>query len=194
MELSVLPFLSGTGGNLLFDLDLYCELSPASRRLFLKLKDRFWRTKRVFMNVNDLTIHGLGFSATRPLRKRKFDLLNCIRELLDHDVLALGRGQTDPTELFLKRSKGVYVVSFYEGEYFRRPVTERQKAERMRLRTILLRTAPEIGVDGPPSALVQESWRRSCSGGFASRCRNARESRGFFGLRVSPAAFLVDGI
>ena len=66
-----------TGGSLLFDLDLY----PASRRLFLKLKDRFWRSKRVFLNVDDLTINGLGFSADRPLKKRKFDLLNCIREL-----------------------------------------------------------------------------------------------------------------
>ena len=38
-------FCRATGGNLLFDLDLYRKLTPASRRLFLKLKDRFWRTK-----------------------------------------------------------------------------------------------------------------------------------------------------
>ena len=38
-----------TGGTLLFDLDLYRELTPAARRLFLKLKDRFWRSKRVFI-------------------------------------------------------------------------------------------------------------------------------------------------
>ena len=50
-----------TGGRLLFDLDVYRKLTPASRRLFLKLKDRFWRSKRVFMNVDDLTINGLGF-------------------------------------------------------------------------------------------------------------------------------------
>ena len=46
-------FCQATGGNLLFDLDLYRQLTPASRRLFLKLKDRFWRSKRVFMNVDD---------------------------------------------------------------------------------------------------------------------------------------------
>src|SRR2546425_8460896 len=110
-------FCKATGGNLLFDLDLYRKLTPASRRLFLKLKDRFWRTKRVFMNVNDLTVNGLGFSATRPLYKRKFDLLTCIRELLKHNVIDLGRGQSDPGELIFRRGKGSYVVSFYEGEY-----------------------------------------------------------------------------
>ena len=101
-----------TGGTLLFDLDLYRDLTPASRRLFLKLKDRFWRSKRVFLNVDDLTINGLGFSADRPLKKRKYDLTPCIRELLDHQIIELGRGQTDPQDLFLKRSKGCYVVQF----------------------------------------------------------------------------------
>src|SRR5207302_10351673 len=59
-------FCRATGGTLLFDLDLYRQLSPASRRLFLKLKDRFWRSKRVFANVDELTVQGLGFSPTRP--------------------------------------------------------------------------------------------------------------------------------
>ncbi len=102
-------FCRATGGNLLFDLDLYGQLTPAARRLFLKLKDRFWRSHRVFLNVDDLTIDGLGFSADRPLYKRKFDLTNCIRELLQHRIISLGKGQTDPKDLFLKRGKGTYV-------------------------------------------------------------------------------------
>jgi len=89
-----------TGGTLLFDLDLYRELSPGARRLFLKLKDRFWRSKRVFMNVHDLTINGLGFSADRPLKKRKFDLTSCIRELLDRKVIELGRDSPIPKTSF----------------------------------------------------------------------------------------------
>lgn len=86
-------FCRATGGTLLFDLDLYRRLSPAARRLFLKLKDRFWRSPRVFLNVDDLTVQGLGYSASRPLAKRKFDLLECLRELLNHRVIELGRGQ-----------------------------------------------------------------------------------------------------
>ena len=121
-----------SGGNLLFDLELFRTLTPASRRLFLKLKDRFWRSKRVFMNVEDLTVNGLGFAANRPLRKRKYDLTNCIRELLDVQVLTLGRGQNDVKNLFMKRGKGSYVVVFHEGEYFRQPTSERIQRLRRR--------------------------------------------------------------
>src|SRR5205823_15100171 len=88
-------FCRATGGNLLFDLDLYRTLTPAARRLFLKLKDRFWRSKRVFLNVDELKVKGLGFSADRPLRKRKFELTQCIREILDNQVVMLGQGQND---------------------------------------------------------------------------------------------------
>lgn len=190
-------FCRATGGNLLFDLDLYQTLTPASRRLFLKLKDRFWRSKRVFMNVDDLTINGLGFSATRPLAKRKFDLTNCIRELLDQEVLCLGRGQTDPKELFLKRGKGSYVVTFYEGEYFHRRPTERILRQ---LSTIaedpLYEPLRKIGVDGPAIRRLFHKHSRS----LVQRWINITDAamhehpRGFPGFRVSPAAFLMDGV
>ena len=63
--------------------------------MFLKLKDRFWRSKRVFMNVVDLTIHGLGFSAGQPPMKRKFELTACPCELLQHGIIELGWGKTE---------------------------------------------------------------------------------------------------
>lgn len=190
-------FCKATGGNLLFDLDVYRQLSPASRRLFLKLKDRFWRSKRVFFNVDDLTINGLGFSATRPLRKRKFDLTNCINELLVHDVLSLGRGQTDPEELFQKRGKGSYVVACYEGEYFRRPPSERTIRQKNAITdNPLYEPLRRIGVDGPgihrlfknhhPSAI--QRWVRITDAAMHER------PRGFSGFKVSPAAFLIDGV
>src|SRR5262249_962436 len=118
-------FCQATGGTLLFDLDLYRQLTPAPRRLFLKLKDRFWRPNRVFCNDDDLTINGLGYSNSRPLKKRKFDLKQCIGELLERKIIALGRGHADPESLFMRRGKGTYVVVFYEGEYFRQPRSER---------------------------------------------------------------------
>jgi hypothetical protein len=190
-------FCKATGGNLLFDLDLYRRLTPASRRLFLKIKDRFWRSKRVFFGVNDLTINGLGFAADRPLKKRKFDLLNCIRELLEHRVVELGRGQTDPKELFWKRGKGSYVVCFYEGEYFRRPVAERTIRQKNAITNDpLYEPLRKIGVDGSTirrlltnhsHALIQR-WVRITDAALNER------PRGFSGFRVSPAAFLIDGV
>jgi len=76
-----------------------------------------WRVTRARVWLNN--------SADRPLKKRKFDLTTCIRELLHHGIVELGKGQTDPKHLFLKRGKGVYVVQFFEGDYFRRPLAER---------------------------------------------------------------------
>lgn len=190
-------FCKATGGNLLFDIDLYRKLSPASRRLFLKLKDRFWRSKRVFLNVDDLTINGLGFAAHRPLRKRKFDLTTCIRELLEYQIIELGRGQTDPKELFQKRGKGSYVVVFYEGEYFRRPQAERTvRQKKAILDDPLYRPLRTIGVDGPGIARLLKDYSRGIIQRWVRITDAAlhEQPRGFGGFRASPAAFLIDGI
>jgi hypothetical protein len=186
-----------TSGTLLFDLDLYRQLSPASRRLFLKLKDRFWRTKRVFLNVDDLTINGLGFSADRPLKKRKFDLTNCIRELLDHKIVELGRGQRDPRDLFLRRGKGLYVVVFYEGEYFRQPLAGRSISEKKAiLDDPLYEPLRKIGVDHAAIRRIFERHARGLIERWIKITDTAmhEKPRGFPGFKVSPAAFLIDGI
>ena len=190
-------FCRATGGNLHFDLDLFRALTPASRRLFLKLKDRFWRSKRVFMNVEDLTVNGLGFSASRPLFKRKFDLLTCIRELLDHRVLTLSRGQADPRELFQRRGKGSYVVTFYEGDYFRQPPLDRVLRQKNAITDDPLHEPLRaIGVDGPGIARLLKKHRRGMIQRWIAITDAAmhEKPRGFAGFRVSAAAFLVDGI
>jgi hypothetical protein len=186
-----------TGGTLLFDLDLYRDLSPAARRLFLKLKDRFWRSKRVFLNVDDLTINGLGFSADRPLKKRKYDLTNCMRELLDRKVIELGRGQSEPRQLFLKRSKGVYVVQFFEGAYFRRPLAAPTETKSQAIADDpLYRPLRAIGVDEPG---IRRLFKQ-CSRGLIEKWIRVTDAamherpHGFPGFKTSPAAFLMDAI
>jgi hypothetical protein len=186
-----------TGGTLLFDLDLYRDLSPAARRLFLKLKDRFWRSKRVFLNVDDLTINGLGYSANRPLFKRKYDLTECIRELLDHQVIELGQGQTDPHELFLRRSKGCYVVVFYEGEYFRQAVSRRVSGQKNAVfDDPLYEPLRTIGVDEPAIRRLMKQHSRSLIQKWLQITDAAMHEKpaGFPGFKVSPAAFFIDGV
>ncbi len=190
-------FCRATGGNLLFDLDLYRSLTPASRRLFLKLKDRFWRSKRVFLNVDDLTINGLGFAVERPLKKRKYDLTNCLRELLRHNVIALGRGQTDPKDLFLKRGKGSYVVVLHEGAYFRQPFTNRTTSEKNAITDDpLFEPLQKIGVDETGIRRLLHDLSRGLIGRWVRITDAAMHEnpRGFPGFKVSPAAFLIDGI
>jgi hypothetical protein len=186
-----------TGGTLLFDLDLYRKLTPAARRLFLKLKDRFWRSKRVFMNVDDLTIQGLGFSADRPLKKRKYDLTSCIRELLAHGIIELGRGQLEPSDLFLKRGKGVYVVQFFEGDYFRRPLAQRTRTQQRAIADDpLYEPLRTIGVD---EAGIRRVFTQ-CSRGLIQQWIRVTDAamheqpHGFPGFKTSPAAFFMDAI
>jgi hypothetical protein len=190
-------FCKMTGGNLLFDLELYQSLTPASRRLFLKLKDRFWRSKKVFFNVDDLTINGLGFSSDRPLYKRKFDLLNCIRELLDRQVIELGTGQADPKDLFLKRGKGSYVVTLYQGEYFRQPLTGRATSEKNAIMDDpLYEPLKKIGVDQAGIRRIFETQSRGLIKKWVRITDAAmhEKPRGFPGFKVSPAAFFMDAV
>ena len=190
-------FARATGGNLLFDLDLYRSLTPASRRLFLKLKDRFWRSKRVFLNVDELTTHGLGFAADRPLKKRKYDLTNCLRELLRHRVIELGRGQSDPRELFLKRGKGSYVVVLHEGPYFRPPVTPRTTSQHRAITDDpLFGPLQKIGVDEPGIRRLLPGFTQGLIARWVKITDAAMHEhpREFPGFKVSPAAFLIDGV
>lgn len=190
-------FCRASGGNLLFDFDLYRSLAPASRRLFLKLKDRFWRSKRVFLNVDDLTINGLGFSKDRPLFKRKFDLTNCIRELLAYKVISLGRDQSDPKDLFQKRGKGSYVAVFYEGDYFRQPPAKRTMSRKGAIADDpLYEPLCEIGVDAAGIRRLFQNFSRGVISRWVKITDAAmhEQPRGFSGFKVSATAFLIDGI
>jgi hypothetical protein len=190
-------FCKASGGTLLFDLDLYRTLTPASRRLLLKLKDRFWRNKRVFLNVDDLTIHGLGFSADRPLFKRKFDLAKCLGELLSHGVIELGRGQTDVKDLFIKHGKGSYVVLLHEGPYFRQPNSARATGPKNAiLEDPLVEPLRKIGVDEAGiRRLLKNHGRKLIQRWIAITDAGMHEKpRGFPGFKVSPAAFLIDSV
>jgi hypothetical protein len=190
-------FCKSTGGTLLFDLDLYRDLSPASRRLLLKLKDRFWREKRVFLNVDDLTINGLGFSANRPMYKRKFDLVNCLRELLEHEVIELGKGQADAKDLFLRRGKGSYVVLLHEGPYFRQLRVARVVGQKNATTDDpLFEPLRRIGVDKAGIRRLLKSYGRGLVQRwiFITEAGMHEKPRGFAGFKASPAAYLIDSV
>jgi hypothetical protein len=147
--------------------------------------------------VDDLTINGLGFSADRPLKKRKYDLTSCIRELLDHRVIELGRGQTDPHDLFLRRSKGCYVVVFYEGDYFRQVVAQRTTSRKNAIfDDPLYEPLRRIGVDEPAVRRLMKAHTRSLIQKWIKITDAAMHDKpsGFPGFKVSPAAFLIDGV
>jgi len=115
---------STNAGALRFDLPTYRGLSPASRRLYLLLKKLFWRSSESpELEIRELAVHALGFSATLPTKILKVKLAACVRELLDRGLLQLGLGQGSVAECFTKKQKGVFTVKMYCGPTFHR-VTE----------------------------------------------------------------------
>jgi hypothetical protein len=193
------PFIQisrATGGRLMFDLELFHKLgSPATRRLFLKLTDRFYRTNRVHLDVDDLTINGLGYASSVPLKARKQKLTQCIETLREHGVLMLGRGQSSPKELFLKRGKGSYVVVLYRGPYYERPIASLATKENLK-NDPLYEPMHGLGIDEP----MIRKLLCNCQRGVLERWLRITEAavkdkpRGFPGFKVSPAAFFVDGV
>lgn len=111
-------FCKATGGKLLFDLDLFRNLDYASRRLFLKLKDRFWRRRKAEFDLRHLAVDGLGFCATLETKHLKQKLTRCIERLLQHHIVTLPDGVDHPRQLFMKKAKGSYRVAFHRGPYF----------------------------------------------------------------------------
>lgn len=126
-----------------------------------------------------------------------FDLTACIRELLQHGIIELGRGQTDPKQLFLKRGKGLYVVRFFEGTYFRRPLAERTQAQLLAIADDpLYQPLQAIGVD---EAGIRRVFKQ-CSRGLIQRWIRVTDTamhehpQGFPDFKSSPAAFFMDAI
>lgn len=121
----------------------------------------------------------------------------CIRELLDHGIIELGRGHSDPKDLFLKRGKGLYVVQFFEGPYFRRPHAERTTAKQQAIvDDPLYQPLKTIGVDEPGIRRLFKQYSRGLIQRWIRITDAAMHEQpsGFPGFKASPAAFLMDAI
>ncbi|MBN8625803.1 MAG: hypothetical protein J0M17_09965, partial [Planctomycetes bacterium] len=193
------PFIEAsraTGGRLLFDLDVFRTIgSPATRRLFLKLVDRFYRSSRVHFDLHDLTINGLGYSPTVPLKARKQKLLRSLDALLDLGIITLGRGQGSTRDLILKREKGRYLVTLFRGTHFEQPVAS-TAAKKNPADDPLYGPMQTIGVDDPMIGKVLRTCQRSVIERWLKITEAALKDKpqGFPGFKVSPAAFFVDGV
>ncbi len=193
------PFIEAsraTGGRMLFDLDLFRKLgSPATRRLFLKLADRYYRSARVHLDLNDLTINGLGYSPSVPLKVRKQKLLRSLDALLALGIISLGRGHESVRDLIWKQDKGRYLVVLFRGPYFEKPIAD-ANTKTNPTDDPLYGPMQAIGVDelmiGRLLAKAQrgviERWLR------ITEAAMKEEPSGFPGFKVSPAAFFVDGV
>ena len=110
---------------------------------------------------------------------------------------SVGRGQTDVKQLFWKRSKGCYVVVCYEGAYFRQPQAERTTSQQKAVETDpLFEPLRKIGLDVAAIRRVFATQPRGRIQQWVTITEAAlhEQPQAFPGFRVSPAAFLVDGL
>ena len=105
-----------TGGHLLFDLEAWRGLDPASRRLFLLLSKMFWRrTTTPRFELRHLAVDVLGFSpdlADRDLRRK---LTRCVARLEQIGAVILGE------DLFQQVGRGTCTLRLKRGPVLSTP-------------------------------------------------------------------------
>jgi hypothetical protein len=178
--------VQAANGHLRFDLALYRQLDPASRRLFLlacKVLSR--RQSLPSLDLTHVAIDLLGFSSTLATRDMKVKVNKCLAKLHQSEVLAHSEVE--------KVSPGRYVVHLERGPYFMQPKVapqDRSPVDESPLWESLLQIGFEHAATGRlirryPARLLEE---------WADITQAAQEKFGSVFFRKSPMAFFVDSV
>ncbi|MEX1096301.1 MAG: hypothetical protein WED34_09645 [Planctomycetales bacterium] len=184
-------FAQATGGALSFDLTLYCDLSPASRRLYLYLKKLFWRQATTgAIGLRHLTVDVLGFSGTLATKHLKHKLTGCVAELLDRRLIVLPAGIEQASQLFVKRGKGEYAIQFHRGPAFSRSGS----ASLAVMESPLVDPLRSIGFDDRAIGRLLAAHPHAVLEQWADITLAARERRGEDFFKKSPQAYFMDNV
>ena len=176
------------GGHLLFDIELYRELDPASRRLFLLLSKMFWRrTRTPGFELRHLAVDVLGFSpdlADRDLRRK---LARCVDRLQQIGVVA-------PCDcLFQTVGRRTCTLRLMRGPYFQR----RRRLRNLTLPlqdTALFDSLKSIGFTPKSIGWLRRTFPITLLREWADITLAARERKGERFFRKSPQAWFVDNV
>lgn len=177
-----------TGGHLLFDLEAWRGLDPASRRLFLLLSKMFWRrTTTPRFELRHLGIDVLGFSpdlADRDLRRK---LTRCVDRLEQIGAV------TPDGDLFEQMKRGICTLRLQRGPYFQR----RRRGRNISLplqHTALFDTLSAIGFESSSIRWLLKSFPIAVLREWADITLAARERKGERFFRKSAQAWFVDNV
>lgn len=108
--------ISANRSSLKFDMQLYTDLSPAGRRLYLYLKKQFWRNSVTgSLNLREIAVSVLGLSATLPVKILRQKLERTIEELRTVELVTFGLGQDCIGDCFTKMGVGEYRFQLHRG-------------------------------------------------------------------------------
>jgi hypothetical protein len=181
-----------TGGALSFDLALYRQFDPATRRLYLYLKKIFWRREATGrLDVRNLAVDVLGFAPTIETSHLKRKLVRCIEEMLDLRLLQLPSDAKTIKDLFEKQSKGIYTLRLHRGDRFNAfPETAIPTSDESPLVEPLL----AIGFDNASIRRIMCRYSAKLIEQWVDITLAAKEHNGDKFFTTSPQAYFTDNI
>ena len=177
-------FVKPIGGSMRFNLELYRQLDPASRRLFLFLSKLFnKRTTTPRLELTHLATDILGYSQTIARRDIKIKVQRSIKRLEDKGILA----QHFDHE-FTKKN-GFYTAILHRGRDYARVSDAVQNVD-----SPLIEPLRRIGLDNRAIQRVLSKFKLRMLNEWTDITLAAMERFGKSFFRKSPAAYLIDNL
>lgn len=183
-------FAKASSGHLRFDLGVYRQLDPATRRLFLLLSKIFHRMEvSPPFDLRALGVDVLGFSPELCARDLKRKVARCVRELQRVDVVAVANQDI----LFQKKAgTGRYAIRLARGRQF--STMALGKAKPLPHESALYEQLRSIGLENGAIMSVLRKYPTPLLREWADITLAAIEGKapGFF--KRSAAAYFVDNV
>ena len=179
------------GGHLTFDFDLYRELDPASRRLFLLLSKIFRRrATSPLWDLRDLAINTLGFSENVATRDLKVKVGRCVQRLAESNVVD---GESSTIQHIGRKQ---YRLRLQRGQYFdrRKAAGIPRRANRAIYDSAFYEPLRELDFDDRAIARMVTEYEARMLREWLDITLAAKERFGVSFFKRSPAAFLIDNL
>ena len=178
--------VKAAGGSLRFDLDLYRQLDPASRRLFLLLCKLFFRRSTTpRFRLRELAVEVLGFADSLDTRDLKQKVKRCLTRLTEIGVIEAGSE-------FEKHAPGEYSLVLQRGCYFQ----ERRLASSARgsIESPCAEPLRELGFEQRMIDSILGRYPQAMLREWIDITLAAKERFGDSFFRKNPRAYLLDNL
>lgn len=177
-------FVKPIGGSLRFNLELYSQLDPASRRLFLFVSKMFWkRSTTPRLELQHLATDILGYSPTVAKRDMRIKVNRSINRLEEWGILA------QHSDHEFKKRDGSYTVMLHRGRDYARISDSVPSIE-----SPLLDPLQKIGLDNRAIQRLVSKFPTRMLNEWTDITLAAMERFGKSYFKKSPAAYLIDNL
>ncbi len=185
-------YCSGSRSCLSFDLNIYRQLDPASRRLYLFLAKIFWRREWThWIDLQTLAVNVLGFSETIARRNLKQKVKRTVERLGGCGIIHAAE-PVDTRQLFVDRDDGGSALRLRRGPAYRK-MSSRLDSESIRSLPIF-EPLHSIGLDDRTIGWVAKHYKHNLVQQWADITLAAKERHGLRFFKKSPQAYFMDNL